>query len=125
MRTAFPWQLCNESRGVLEFHGQWVRVQSLLSWGCAMGTNKRFHALEDQAPCIEAAILNWYSAFRNYRAQPSREHQGEYCRESHRLGQSISRWQAQQPELVQQFGYWFDSHREVWFVQEPDTESGL
>lgn len=80
----------------------------------------RNSALVDHAPCIEAAIMNWNMAFHKCQTQPSREHQGEYVKRCDELGQSIARWQAQQPELVEQFGYWFLAHQEVWFVNEPD-----
>ena len=61
----------------------------------------------DQAPCLEAALINWNKAFHNFQTQPSREHQIDYCKRCDELGQSISRWQAQQPELVEQFGFYF------------------
>lgn len=66
----------------------------------------------DHAPCLEAAILNWNKAFHNYSAQPSKGHQDTYCKRCDELGQSISRWQLQQPELVEQFRFWFRSHPE-------------
>ena len=76
-------------------------------------------------PRLEAAILNWNMAFNKCQSQPSSEHQGEYVKRCDELGQSISRWQAQQPELVEQFGLWFLSHQEVWSLHGPDGASGL
>ncbi len=80
--------------------------------------------LGDHARCLEAAILNWTFAFHKCQTQPSREHLSEYAKRCDELGQSIARWQAQQPELVEQFGLWFLSHQDVWSVQEPDGASG-
>jgi hypothetical protein len=77
------------------------------------------------APCLEAAILNWNMALHKCQTQPSNEQLGEYCKRCDELGRSIARWQAQQPELVEQFGLWFLSHQEVWSVHEPDGASGL
>lgn len=64
----------------------------------------------DRAPCLEAAIFNGYRAFHECQSQPTREHQGEYFKRCDELGQSISRWQAQQPELVEQFRRWFETN---------------
>ncbi len=85
----------------------------------------RNSAVGDHAPCLEAAIINWNREFHNFQTQPSREHRGEYVKRCDELGQSISRWQVQQPELAEQFGYWFLSHQEIWSVQVPDGASGL
>jgi hypothetical protein len=85
----------------------------------------RDSALGDHAPCLEAAILNWHAARHAYQNEPSKSLRDVYSKRTFQLGLSISRWQAQQPELVQQFGYWFDSHREVWSVQESDGASEL
>lgn len=85
----------------------------------------RNSAAEDHARCLEAAIANWNLAFHKCQSQPSREYLGEYVQRCNELGMSIARWQVQQPQLVEQFGRWFLSHREVWSVQEPDSESGL
>ena len=90
-----------------------------------MDAHEMVPALGDHAPCLEAAILNWYGALHKCQSRPSREHRGEYCQRCDELGQSIVRWQAQQPELVEQFGSWFLSHQEVWSVHEPDGASEL
>ncbi len=66
----------------------------------------------DHARCLEAAILNWTFAFHKCQTRPSREHLSEYVQRCFQLGDSISRWQLQQPELVEQFRFWFRSHPE-------------
>lgn len=70
----------------------------------------RNSAAGDHAPCLEAAIINWNRAFHKCQTQPSKEHLGEYVQRCYQLGESISRWQVQQPELVEQFGFWFRAH---------------
>lgn len=66
--------------------------------------------LADHAPCLEAAILNWNKAFHSFHTQPSKEHQDAYCKRCDQLGQSIARWEGQQPDLVDQFRLWFRAH---------------
>jgi hypothetical protein len=46
--------------------------------------------------------------------EPVGQHQDAYCKATDELGQAFTHWQTEQPELAQQFGFWFDSHKERW-----------
>lgn len=65
-------------------------------------------------PKLEAATEAWYAARYAYQHEAGKGQQDAYESATNILGQAISHWQDEQPELAEQFGLWFISHQEVW-----------
>jgi hypothetical protein len=63
-------------------------------------------------PQFEAAIRNWYGARRQFQFEPSEQNQDSYEMAFNELGQDISFWKLEQPELFEQFNLWFSTHAE-------------
>lgn len=62
------------------------------------------------APSLEKAIENWSIARRAVEDEPCMEHRNGYEVANNKLGQAISRWSVERPELVEQFRFWFAAH---------------
>jgi hypothetical protein len=62
------------------------------------------------SPSLKSATRAWNVARHRYQIEPIREHLNGYDAATNVLGQAISLWRAEQPELVEQFRFWFAAH---------------
>jgi hypothetical protein len=62
------------------------------------------------SPSLENAVANWNKARFAVQDEPCREHLNGYNAATDELGQAIDQWRSEQPELFEQFGFWFKSH---------------
>jgi hypothetical protein len=62
------------------------------------------------SPTLDAAIAAWKKTRHEFENERSKNHQDTYMKATDELGQAISQWQGEQPELAEQFGSWFESH---------------
>jgi hypothetical protein len=65
---------------------------------------------------LEAGVAAWCAATHQFQNEPYKNHRDEYNAATDVLGQRLSMWQCEEPELAEQFGLWFMSHQEVWSV---------
>ncbi len=68
------------------------------------------------SPNLDSAIQAWLVSRLQFQNQAGDEQRDAYMKFTDKLGQSISLWQVEQPELAEQFGLWFLSHLEAWSV---------
>jgi hypothetical protein len=61
-------------------------------------------------PELEAAIGNWQEALARYKADPMRGRLDAYCKATDELGQAIDLWTHAQPELAEQFKFFFGAN---------------
>jgi hypothetical protein len=76
-------------------------------------------------PTLGTAIQDWYEARSGFQSQSAKDRLTAYCKATDELGQSIAAWQAEQPELAEQFRFWFHSHQDVWSADGADAASSL
>ena len=62
------------------------------------------------SPRLEAAIRNWYQARYQFELESTKHNQDSYEIAFNELGQTISLWKIEQPELFEQFRFWFSAH---------------
>lgn len=62
-------------------------------------------------PSFDAVIHTWYRARHRYQIALCEQTQNDYEVATNQLGLSFSTWRTQLPELVEQFRFWFQSHR--------------
>jgi hypothetical protein len=62
----------------------------------------RASAVDNHAARLDAAFQSWCKARNRFKVQSSKAHLDAYDAATNELGLSISRWQAEQPELVDQ-----------------------
>ena len=74
---------------------------------------------------LDAAIAAWLVARHAFQNEAGERQRDKYEATTNELGQAIAAWRAEQPEIAEQFGWWFLSHQEVWSVREPDGASEL
>lgn len=61
-------------------------------------------------PHLKTAIHNWFEAMRQFQVEPALQNQNRYEIATNELGQAISQWRVEQPELFEQFKFWFCAH---------------
>lgn len=57
-------------------------------------------------PDLGTAITTWHLARHRFQNERQKEYQDAYMKATDELGQSISAWQAEQPELFEQLRFW-------------------
>jgi hypothetical protein len=62
------------------------------------------------APNLATAISEWDTARHGFQNGRGMEHQDAYCKATDELGQAISRWRFEQPELFEQFKFRYEGH---------------
>lgn len=69
---------------------------------------KEMVTLEDFfVPSLLVAIASWHRARHAFENERSKEQQDSYCAATQALGQSIAEWQTANPELAEQFKFFF------------------
>lgn len=63
-------------------------------------------------PGLATAISEWYAARHRFQIERVRQHRDDYNKTTDELGQAFSQWQAEQPDLFEQFRFWFRAHQE-------------
>jgi len=58
---------------------------------------------------LENAITAWNRARHAVQDEPCMENRNGYEVSTNQLGQAISQWRTEQPDLFEQFGFWFES----------------
>ena len=61
-------------------------------------------------PSLDNAVETWCAARHAYQSEPRKNHLDAYNAASFELGQAFTRWQAEQPELFEQFRFWLIAH---------------
>lgn len=62
------------------------------------------------SPRLEASIRDWYQSRHQFQFEPSNQNQDLYEKAFNELGKTISLWKIEQPELFEQFRFWFSAH---------------
>jgi hypothetical protein len=52
----------------------------------------------------------WYAARHRFQIKPVRHNQDAYNAATDDLGLAFSKWKVEQPELFEQFMFWFKAH---------------
>jgi hypothetical protein len=63
-------------------------------------------------PNLDLAIWVWNEALSACQHKLGEHYLDDYMKATDELGQAISQWQSEQPELAEQFRLWFKSHWE-------------
>jgi transposase len=62
------------------------------------------------SPSLDTAIAAWIAARHSFQSEPLKHNKNAYMEATDELGQAISQWQDEQPELAEQFALFFASH---------------
>jgi len=70
------------------------------------------------SPGLDVAIAAWKKAGHEFENERSNNHQDAYMKATDELGQAISAWVAEQPEVADEFATWFDAKRTLGAIAE-------
>jgi hypothetical protein len=70
------------------------------------------------SPSLDTAIAAWIAARHSFQSEPLKHNQNAYMEATDELGQAISAWAAEQPEVADEFATWFDTKRTLDAIAE-------
>lgn len=69
-------------------------------------------------PTLDAAIAVWETSRQAFQNEAGKEVRCAYMKATDELGQAISAWAAEQPEVADEFATWFDAKRTLGAIAE-------